>query len=196
MTDLFTAPVAGKPLPDFACWLDLNGQPGLRPRDFLLLDLAAEADREADHRRSAYPRLVDAMRMTPHERDWGIAVMGAIAADLRAIATPSTEAAFAEDGFAWADKIRALQAEIGMRRRLYPRWIDSGRIDRPIAEAQLAKLEAAHWHYWYHGLRWAAANGAACHWGTVHVDAGSERARNEFRAHTARFTRNTQQEAA
>jgi hypothetical protein len=41
------------------------------------------------------------------------------------------------------EQLAELDRELGMRRKLYPRWIVAGTLKRDRADAQLAALEAA-----------------------------------------------------
>lgn len=41
-----------------------------------------------------------------------------------------------------ADKITCLKREISMRRRVYPRWIESGKMKQETADREIALMEA------------------------------------------------------
>lgn len=208
MTDLFATPARGQPLPDFPCFVEVKAMPTIAPAQVPLQLQLEEVRREHDHRIAAYPRMIDNQRISAEEGDREIAIMAAIGEDLAALHAVmglgghSKPLLLADDGFAWADKVRSLQREIGMRRRLYPKWMGDGRLDGAAAERQLSALESAHWTYWHDGFRWTAANGHACHWGALAKDLPADRAagilaaRDEFRAHTARFAPQQQEIAA
>lgn len=40
------------------------------------------------------------------------------------------------------DKLAALQREVAMRKRVYPRWVESGRMTKAKAEREIAVMEA------------------------------------------------------
>jgi hypothetical protein len=42
------------------------------------------------------------------------------------------------------DQIKALRREIALRERVYPKWIGSGRMKKPQADAEIAAMKAAH----------------------------------------------------
>ena len=41
------------------------------------------------------------------------------------------------------DAIKELKREIALRERVYPKWIASGRLNKELAEKQMARMKAA-----------------------------------------------------
>lgn len=44
--------------------------------------------------------------------------------------------------FTAADKLAAVRREIAMRRRVYPRWVEAGRMTQAKADEEIAVMEA------------------------------------------------------
>jgi hypothetical protein len=113
-----------RPSPDIAFW------------DALAIEVAAEL---AD-RRSLYPSLVAKGRLSRVDADRELRVWTAIVEDVTGRPRP--------DGWrpsaTWTEMVHALRREIGLRRTLYPRWIDARRVDAATAWRKLDLVER--WH--------------------------------------------------
>ncbi len=48
----------------------------------------------------------------------------------------------AEQNFTAADKLAAAKREVSMRRRVYPRWVDNGKMTLAQADLETALMEA------------------------------------------------------
>ena len=46
-----------------------------------------------------------------------------------------------------ADKIKCLRREIAMRKNVYPKWIESGRMTQEAADREIAVMQAIHDDY-------------------------------------------------
>lgn len=46
-----------------------------------------------------------------------------------------------------ADKIKSLRREIAMRKNVYPKWIESGRMTKEAADREIAVMQAIHDDY-------------------------------------------------
>jgi hypothetical protein len=146
--------------------------------------LRAALAREADHRRTAYPRMIEARRMTAAEADHQQAIIAALIADvdLMAIKAPSNTA---RHGHSWRVRRDAIARELDYRRRLYPRWIPTGRITQAEADHGIAAFECL-LYLFDQGWDWTASNGAwLAFGGTAPVSEAVRAAREEWRAHVA-----------
>lgn len=100
-----------------------------------------ECGRELEARRSLYPKLVEGGRMTPAERDRKLAIAAAWLEDTRRLATPASAPA-ATHGLTWHVRRGALIEELAARARLYPQWIDGGRLLEADARQRIACMES------------------------------------------------------
>ena len=140
--------------------------------------LIAEAQREADLRRTTYPRLVAKGRMRQADADFQTAVMAAIAGEVAASMSVGTHAP--DPRFSWADRLRVLRREVDMRLKVYPDWIRKGRIALGTARQQSAALECLLALY-EEGWAWQPANGTSPAWGKPHPTAAQQASRTEWR---------------
>lgn len=42
-----------------------------------------------------------------------------------------------------AEQAACLERELGIRRRIYPKWVGAGRITQDVADREIARMEAA-----------------------------------------------------
>lgn len=129
-----------------------------------------ECGRELEARRSLYPKLVDGGRMTPAERDRKLGVAAAWLEDARRLGQPFADRATASSSDAigqqerapavsWRDRRSALVEELAQRARLYPQWIDGGRLLATDARQRTLCMECLLARY-EDGWDYAAPGGA------------------------------------
>lgn len=113
--------------------------------------ITAEAERELASRRRTYPDRVGSGRMTQADADYQIDIMAAIVGDTRRMSShyPAHQGKVETAGhaFSWADRRKALERELDLRDRFYPQWIASGRLQKDVAERQIAAMKAILWRY-------------------------------------------------
>lgn len=119
-----------------------------------LAAIAAELAREAAARRRTYPALIDKGRLTTRDAEFEHAALAALAADVALMMAPPAPCpalgglpliplpSEATHGQSWQARRDALHRELDRRARLYPGWIDTGRITAADAAHQTACLEA------------------------------------------------------
>lgn len=132
-----------------------------------LAAIAAELAREAAARRRTYPALIDKGRLTTRDAEFEHAALAALAADVALMMAPPAPCpalgglpfaplpSEATHGQSWQARRDALHRELDRRARLYPGWIDTGRITAADAAHQTACLEALLTIY-DEGWGWAA----------------------------------------
>lgn len=118
-------------------------------------DCRAEVDREAAYRARTYPDRVAGGRMQQADADYQLAIIGAIAADVDRMTGAYAPAAHR---YIWLERRQALDREIDLRRRLYPEWVEKGRLTQRTADRQILLLRAILWRYDC-GFDWAPSNG-------------------------------------
>lgn len=105
--------------------------------------LEEELAREIEARRAAYPRLVGEGKLLQADADRELALARAWLEDARrwiaAFGLPETP--LAAHGRSWVDRRQGLDRELGLRRRLYPRWIEQGRLTAEQAAHRIACVE-------------------------------------------------------
>lgn len=137
--------------PHFRWYAD--GRPPVRgnPPDSFWPDLRAELVDELQRRRATYPGLVLKGRLAAALADRELRAWAAIAR--------SVGAALGDDAAAvpatWAEMVHSLRREIALRRKMYPLWVDQGRVDAHEAARRLDLVET------WHDLLWHECGGTA-----------------------------------
>lgn len=125
------------------------------PDDEQLIELHDERDR----RRTAYPKLIAGGRLDEAEARRHRAILDAIVEDCTPMPAnlshsgwqrwrDARAAVLAACPFTWADKVRELRRELALRRNMWPRHVETGRLPLADARRRMERLEAVHWRYW------------------------------------------------
>ena len=102
----------------------------------------AELGREIGYRATAYPRMVDTGRLKQADADRHVRILESVLLDLDDVADRPRATG------TWPAMIRELRRELALRRNLWPKLIDSGRMKPADACRHMEALEAAHWACW------------------------------------------------
>lgn len=153
--------------------------------------IAAELAREDQLRRRFYPGRVETLRMSQADADHELAAIAALRQDVARLEacwfTPNRLAP-PSHSCSWIDRRAAIAREIDLRRRVYPRHIEDGKLLEDDARHRIACLEALAAIY-DDGLDWQASNGQRP---AFHLVAGitpeTERARREWASHSQRVS--------
>lgn len=130
--------------------------------DVSIADIVTELQREADARRRTYPDMVRKGNMTNAEAEDGFAIIAAMLSDCGRMA-PAWRPREQDHTWSWDQRRVALQRELALRERLYPRWIEEGRLAQDNATRQARRLRALLWIY-EDGFDWRPSNGLAPPW--------------------------------
>lgn len=121
--------------------------------------IVAELEREAGSRRKVFPDRVAKGRMTEQDAAYQEAIWLEILANVRTCLGGDWRDPLAT--FRWREKVDALNRELDYRARLYPEWVNKGRLDQATADRRVNLVEAVRDFYWRHMFAWEAPAGPA-----------------------------------
>lgn len=124
-------------------------------------DVLDELRRERDARRRTYPGMVQLGRMQQAEADHQLAIVDALIDDVTRYARwagTGQPLPAATHKFNWHQRRAAIARELDYRARIYPRWIETGRIDAADAARNTERLTALA-EIFDDGFDWHARNG-------------------------------------
>lgn len=147
-------------------------------------DALAELRREIEARRRTYPDWIARGRMNQAEADYQLALFEAIAADVERYARFVATRQLAErtHEYTWYQRREALRREADYRGRIYPRWIDEGRLEQAEADRRTAALDAIADLY-DDGFDWHARNGRRIFLGHEATTPAEREAQAEWHTH-------------
>lgn len=122
--------------------------------------ILAELVREGDSRARVYPDRIAKGRLAQQEADYQQRIWAEIV-DNVAEALGSGSLRVSGMTFGWQEKVDALEREVDYRSRLYPGWVEKGRLDQATADRQLDLVSAARDLYWRHMFTWSPPKGSA-----------------------------------
>lgn len=108
--------------------------------------MLAELETELLRRRDRYPQFVLRRQLTAEEAERQIELLLAVIADFNRYRFD--EPGRGDEAFGYFDKVNCLRREVLIRRSLYPKLLDAGKLTLDQASQQLGRLEAAHDWYW------------------------------------------------
>lgn len=122
--------------------------------------IVAELERELAHRERIYPDWIAKCRMSEQEAGYQLGVWREILDNVRECLAGASCNVTAI-AVAWREKVKALERELDYRTRLYPEWIDKGRLDQADADRQLELVAMVRDLYWRHLFAWLPPAGPA-----------------------------------